>query len=215
MQLVKRGLVILTWGNASGIDGETGLVVIKPSGVDYKTLTPNDMVVVDFDGKVIEGDYKPSTDTPTHIELYKAFPEIGGVVHTHSTHATIFAQAGIPIRPLGTTHADYFYGDIPVTRMMTPEQIEGNYEAETGAVIAELFSTIDYHEMPAVLVHSHAPFVWGKTPKAAAENAYVLEQVAQMALGTYALNYKTPPMQKELLDKHFLRKHGEGSYYGQ
>lgn len=217
LELPKRNLVTYTWGNVSGIDRELGLVVIKPSGVEYDEMTVDDLVVVDLEGKVIEGKLKPSSDTATHLELYKKFKNIGGVVHTHSSWATIWAQAGKDIQAYGTTHADYFYGDIPCTRKMTPEEIKGEYELETGKVIVETFKErgIDPDFMPAVLVHSHGPFSWGKTPSEAVHNSVVLEELAKMAYNTIRLNESVTKMQEELLDKHFLRKHGANSYYGQ
>jgi L-ribulose-5-phosphate 4-epimerase len=213
--LPKYGLVTFTWGNVSGIDRATGLVAIKPSGMGYEELTAEDMVIVDLDGKIIEGKLKPSSDTPTHLDLYKAFSHIGGVVHTHSRWATSFAQAGRPIEPMGTTHADYFYGTVPCTRRMTPTEIAGNYESETGKVIIETFDNSDPDVIPAVLVYSHGPFCWGKTPEKAVETAVVLEEIAFMQYHALALNPELVPMQKELLDKHFLRKHGKNAYYGQ
>ena len=213
--LPKHGLVTFTWGNVSGIDRESGLVVIKPSGVPYDGMTAEDMVVVDLDGNVVEGKWKPSSDTPTHLVLYKAFPECGGIVHTHSRWATSFAQAGVGIRPLGTTQADYFYGEIPCTRAMTPEEIAGEYEAETGNVIVETFQGKDPMAIPAVLVHSHGPFTWGKDAAEAVHNAAVLEEVAFMNFHSLQLNPAQTRMQQELLDKHYLRKHGKNAYYGQ
>lgn len=219
MALPQHGLVIFTWGNVSGIDREKGLMVIKPSGVDYDTMKAEDMVVVDMDGKVVEGHYKPSSDTATHLEMYKAFPQLGGIVHTHSTWATIFAQAGADIPALGTTHADYFYGPIPCTRAMTEEEIKTDYEKNTGLVIVETFKDRDPEAIPAVLVREHGPFVWGKDPDEAVYHAVVLEQLANMAYYTAALRAQTgavyAPMQQALLDKHFLRKHGANAYYGQ
>ena len=214
MLLPKYGLVTFTWGNVSAVDRESGLVVIKPSGVDYETMKPEDMVVVELDGNRVEGKLKPSSDTPTHIELYKAFDNIGGIVHTHSRLATVFAQAGRGINAYGTTHGDYFYGEIPVTRLMTPEEIAEEYEKETGKVIAETFKDKDPDMIPAVLVNSHGPFTWGKDAAEAVHNAVVLEETAMMAYYTESLG-KTAPMQQELLDKHFLRKHGKNAYYGQ
>lgn len=213
--LPKFGLVTFTWGNVSGIDRETGLVVIKPSGVEYDTMTAEDMVVVDLDGNVVEGKWRPSSDTPTHVELYKAFPNIGGIVHTHSRWATSFAQAHRDVPALGTTHGDYFYGDIPCTRLMTNEEIGGEYEKETGTVIIETFKDKDPDAVPAVLVASHGPFAWGKTPYEAVHNAVVLEEVAFMDLQAMTLNPQIGRMQQELLDKHYLRKHGKNAYYGQ
>ena len=215
MLLPKYGLITFTWGNVSGIDREKGLIVIKPSGVEYDVMKPEDMVVVDLDGKVVEGDLNPSSDTPTHIEFYKAFPNIGGVTHTHSTCATSFAQAGKGIIPMGTTHADYFYGEIPCTRAMTPEEIAGEYEKETGTVIIEAFKGLDATQIPAVLVKSHGPFTWGKDAAEAVHNAVVLEEAAFMNFHAMMLNPEIGHMQQELLDKHFLRKHGKNAYYGQ
>ena len=212
--LKESGLVVLTWGNVSQIDRETGYIVIKPSGVDYSTMTAEDMVVVDLEGKVVEGKLKPSSDLPTHVELYKAFPDVGGITHTHSRWATIFSQAGTPIPALGTTHADVFYGEIPVTRKMTPEEIAGQYEKETGKVIVETFSHINPNEIPAVLVNSHGPFIWGKDAMKSVENAITLEEVAMMSYYTLQINGNAR-IQQELLDKHFLRKHGANAYYGQ
>lgn len=220
MQLVKHNLIIFTWGNVSAIDRETGYVVIKPSGVEYGDMSPMDMVVVDLDGNVIEGTLKPSSDTPTHLELYKAFPNIGGITHTHSLYATCFAQAGRGIKPFGTTHADYFGGAIPCTRKMTPNEISGEYEKNTGLVIAETFENIDPDRVHGVLVYSHGPFTWGNDAMHSVETAVVLEAVAQMALNTELLqiaigNNGGIPMQQDLLNKHFDRKHGPGAYYGQ
>ena len=216
LRLPKHGLVTFTWGNVSGIDREKGLMVIKPSGVEYDALTASDMVVVDVEtGKVAQGDLNPSSDTDTHLALYRAFRNIGGVVHTHSRWATIFAQAGRGIPALGTTHGDYFYGEIPCTRRMTAEEIGGRYELETGNVIIERFRHLDPDSIPAVLVHSHGPFCWGRDAKEAVHNAVVLEEVAFMAWHNLAWDAALPPMQQELLDKHFLRKHGKNAYYGQ
>lgn len=216
LALVKHNLVTFTWGNVSGIDRESGLVVIKPSGVEYDTMTAGDMVVVDLaSGQVVEGKWKPSSDTPTHLALYRAFPEAGGVVHTHSRWATSWAQAGRGIPAYGTTHGDYFYGEIPCTRKMTPAEIQGEYEAETGNVIVETFEGLSPKDIPAVLVHSHGPFAWGTDPENAVHNAVVLEELAFMAFHTEALRPEIGPMQQELLDKHYLRKHGAGAYYGQ
>ncbi|MBD5093979.1 MAG: L-ribulose-5-phosphate 4-epimerase [Subdoligranulum sp.] len=216
--LPKHGLVTFTWGNVSGIDREKGLVVIKPSGVEYDGMTAEDMAVVSLEtGEQVEGKWKPSCDTPTHLALYKAFPAAGGVVHTHSRWATSFAQAGKGVPAFGTTQGDYFYGEIPCTRKMTPEEIAGAYELETGNVIIETFRTrkIDPAQIPAVLVHSHGPFAWGSSPENAVHNTVVLEEVAFMAFHAMALTPGLPPMQQELLDKHYLRKHGPGAYYGQ
>ena len=215
LELPKHGLVTFTWGNVSGIDRDSGLVVIKPSGVEYDTMTVNDMVVVDLDGNVVDGKWKPSSDTATHLALYKAFENIGGIVHTHSRWATSWAQAGRGIPAYGTTHADYFYGEIPCTRKMTPQEIAGEYELETGNVIVETFKNFSADDIPAVLVNSHGPFSWGKDPFNAVHNAVVLEEVAFMALHTEQLNAKVDVMQQELLNKHYLRKHGKNAYYGQ
>lgn len=215
LMLPQYGLVTFTWGNVSAVDRASGLVVIKPSGVEYGSMSAEDMVVVSLEtGERVEGKWKPSSDTDTHLALYRAFPDIGGVVHTHSRWATTFAQAGRGIPPLGTTHGDYFYGEIPCTRMMTEAEITGKYELETGHVIAETFGGIDPMSIPAALVHSHGPFAWGKDAAEAVHNAVVLEEVAHMAWHTLAMNPNIE-MQKELLDKHYLRKHGENAYYGQ
>ncbi|MEG2380495.1 MAG: L-ribulose-5-phosphate 4-epimerase [Oscillospiraceae bacterium] len=214
LDLKKSNLVIFTWGNVSEIDRENGVIVIKPSGVSYDKMTANDMVVVDLNGKVLEGSLNPSSDLTTHVELYKAFPEIGGVVHTHSTCATSFAQAGIGIPVFGTTHADYFYGEVPVTRIMTDIEISNDYEKNTGKVIVERFSDISPLEIPSVLVNNHGPFSWGKDSNDAVHNAIVLEEVANLAINTINLGKKSPINQK-LLNKHFLRKHGKNAYYGQ
>ncbi|MBQ4605643.1 MAG: L-ribulose-5-phosphate 4-epimerase [Clostridia bacterium] len=216
LQLPEYGLVTFTWGNVSAIDRASGRIVIKPSGVEYDVLRPEDMVVVDLEtGTPAEGKWNPSSDTPTHLELYKAFPEVGGIVHTHSSQATSFAQAGMGIIPLGTTHADYFYGEIPCTRPMTPEEIAGEYEKETGKVITETFRDKDPMAIPAVLVQSHGPFAWGKDAAEAVHNAVVLEEVAAMQFRALLLNPNLQRMQQELLDKHYLRKHGANAYYGQ
>ena len=214
LELVEHGLVIFTWGNVSAIDRNRGLVVIKPSGVSYDAMKPSDMVVVDLEGNVVEGDLKPSSDLPTHIELYKAFPKIGGITHTHSRWATVFSQAGVSIPALGTTHADVFYGTIPVTRKMTEKEIQGQYEKETGKVIVETFAAMDPNEIPAVLVHSHGPIIWGKDAMKSVENAITLEEVSMMAYHTLQINANAQ-IQQVLLDKHFLRKHGANAYYGQ
>ena len=212
--LKESGLVVLTWGNASEIDREAGLVVIKPSGVDYCEMCADDMVVTDLDGNVIAGTLKPSSDLFTHLQIYKAFPAVGAVVHTHSRWATIFAQAGTDIPMLGTTHADAFYGDIPCTRAMTAEEIAGNYERETGNVIIERFQNLDPMSIPGVIVNSHGPFTFGKNAHDAVKNAITLEEVAMMAWHTMNLNPKAT-FQQELADKHYFRKHGAGAYYGQ
>lgn len=215
LALVKHNLVTFTWGNVSGIDREQGLIVIKPSGVEYDSMTADDMVVVDFDGNVVEGKWKPSSDTPTHLVLYKTFTKIGGIVHTHSRWATSWAQAGKGIPVYGTTHGDYFYGEIPCTRKMTTLEISGEYEKETGNVIVETFKGKSADDIPAVLVNSHGPFVWGTNPDNAVHNAVVLEELAFMAYRTEVLNPNANVMQQELLDKHYLRKHGKNAYYGQ
>ena len=214
IMLKNSGLVTLTWGNVSEIDRKSGYIVIKPSGVSYDILTVDDMVVVDMEGKVVEGNLNPSSDLPTHIELYKAFDDIGGITHTHSKWATIFSQAGRAIKPLGTTHADTFYGEIPVTRRLTPAEIGGDYEKETGTVIIEAFKGIEPLNIPAVLVNSHGPFAWGANAVKSVENALILEEVAMMAWHTMKLN-KNTEIQQELLDKHYFRKHGKDAYYGQ
>lgn len=215
MELVEHGLVIFTWGNVSGIDRERGLVVIKPSGVDYAVMKPSDMVVVDLaTGEVVEGSLRPASDTPTHLALYRAFPEIGGVVHTHSTYATAWAQAGIDLPNIGTTHADYFHNSIPCTRDMTATEVEGSYELETGNVIVERFEGLNPVHTPGVLVKNHGPFSWGKTPAEAVHNAVVMEQVAKMAFIAYSVN-PSLTMNPLLVEKHFSRKHGPKAYYGQ
>ncbi len=215
LELPERKLVTYTWGNVSGIDRASGLIAIKPSGVEYDTMKAEDMVLIGLDGRVAEGNLKPSSDAPTHVALYRAFSEIGGVCHTHSKWATSWAQAGMGIPAYGTTHADYFYGEIPCTRDMTWEEIESDYEANTGAVIIETFSGLNPDHIPAVLVRKHAPFTWGKNAWEAVHNSVVLEEVAMMAIQCRSLNPSVEPMQKALLDKHFLRKHGAGAYYGQ
>lgn len=215
MALVKHGLVIFTWGNVSGIDREKGLVVIKPSGVSYETMKADDMVVVRLeDGKVVEGHYKPSSDTPTHRCLYQHFLHIGGVVHTHSEWATSWAQAGCSIPALGTTHADYFYGEIPCTRPLSKEEIQKDYEWETGEVIVERFQAINPDYVPGVLVNNHGPFAWGTDPHNAVHNAVVMEEVAKMTHHTLQINSR-PSFSQDILDKHFMRKHGPNAYYGQ
>jgi L-ribulose-5-phosphate 4-epimerase len=216
LDLVREGLVIQTWGNVSGIDREHDLMVIKPSGVAYDGMKPEHMVVVSLEtGNVVEGNLKPSSDTPTHLVLYRAFPKIGGVVHTHSLYATAWAQAGRGLPAYGTTQADYWYGDVPCTRKLKPAEIETDYEANTGAVIVETFRKLDPMQHPAVLVTSHGPFAWGKDAHDAVHNAVVLEFIARLNSETLRINPKTPPMQSVLLDKHFLRKHGPKAYYGQ
>lgn len=214
LDLVKHGLVIFTWGNVSGIDRDKGLVVIKPSGVDYDTMTVDDMVVVDLDGNVIEGNLRPSSDTPTHLALYRAWPQVGGVVHTHSTYATAWAQAGKDIPNIGTTHADYFHSDIPCTDDMTEEEVKGAYELETGNVIVHRFQGMNPMHTPGVLVKNHGPFSWGKDPADAVHNAVVMEQVAKMAFVALSVN-PTLTMNPLLVEKHYNRKHGPGAYYGQ
>lgn len=214
LDLVKNNLVILTWGNVSALDRETGLVVIKPSGVSYDDMKAEDMVVVDLDGNIVEGDLRPSSDTPTHLAIYRHFPEVGGVVHTHSTYATAWAQAGLPIPNIGTTHADTFYQAVPCTDEMSKEQIEAAYEAATGDVIAEAFKGMNPMHTPAVLVKHHGPFTWGKSAANAVYNAVVLEEVARMASITVALNPKVE-MNQDLVEKHYDRKHGANAYYGQ
>ncbi|WP_159882273.1 L-ribulose-5-phosphate 4-epimerase [Paenibacillus puerhi] len=215
MDLPKYKMVTFTWGNVSGIDREQGLVVIKPSGVPYEEMKPEHMVVVDLDGNVVEGSLKPSSDTPTHLVLYRAFAGLGGIVHTHSPWATAWAQAGKGVPALGTTHADYFYGEVPCTRPMTEAEIQGAYELETGNVIVETFAGLDPLRIPGVLVYCHAPFTWGKDAHQAVHNAVVLEEVAKIASRTLALNPHAEPMDQRLLDRHFLRKHGANAYYGQ
>lgn len=215
LALPKHRLVTFTWGNVSGIDREQGLVVIKPSGVEYEQLKLEDLVVVDLEGNVVEGSLRPSSDTPTHLVLYRAFEQIGGIVHTHSPWATSWAQAGRSIPALGTTQADYFYGSIPCTRHMTVEEINGDYEAETGNVIVESFNGLDPQQIPAVLVNQHAPFCWGKDADNAVHNAVVVEEVAKMAYRSMVLNPSLNSMDQALLDRHFLRKHGANAYYGQ
>ncbi len=216
MLLPKYNLVTFTWGNVSAIDREKGLFVIKPSGVEYEVMKPEDMVVVDMDGKVVEGKYKPSSDTPTHLKLYKDFKDIGGIVHTHSRYATIYAQAGKGIIPYGTTQGDYFYNEIPCTRNMTSEEISNEYEYNTGGVIVETFSKLNPVHVPAVLVKNHGPFSWGKDALDAVHNAVVLEEVAMMALNTELLsNHNASRMPQDLIEKHFMRKHGPNAYYGQ
>lgn len=235
IELVKNGLVILTWGNVSGIDREDGIVAIKPSGVDYSKLTPEDIVLVDLDGNIVEGKLRPSSDLPTHLALYKAWDSIGGVVHTHSANATSFAQAGVEIPCFGTTHADHFHGPVPCTRILTQEEVEEAYELNTGNVIIERFEqrsggitqeelsgkiipchpALDPIAVPGVLVSGHAPFTWGPSAKKAVENAIALEQIALMAMNTRLINHKAEPVPQYVLDKHYFRKHGANAYYGQ
>ncbi|MGO9480382.1 MAG: L-ribulose-5-phosphate 4-epimerase [Candidatus Kryptoniota bacterium] len=215
LDLVKYGLVVLTWGNVSGIDRAKRIIVIKPSGVDYDKLTPGDMVVVDLDGKVVEGNMRPSSDTPTHIELYKAFPEIGGITHTHSGHASAFAQACKEIPCLGTTHADSFFGPVPVTRFLTEDEVESGYEKNTGKIIIERFKDLDPISMPGILVAGHGPFCWGQNAEDSVKNSLMLEQIAGMALDTVRLDTNAKALPDYILDKHHERKHGKSAYYGQ
>lgn len=217
LELVKQGLVIYTWGNVSGIDRKKSLVVIKPSGVDYDKMSPDDMVVVDLHtGKVVEGKYNPSSDTPTHLELYRKYPQIGGIAHTHSLNAVAFAQAGLDIPALGTTHADYFYGDIPCTRELTKEEVEGNYESNTGKVIIETFAdrNLDVLAIPGVIIKNHGPFTFGESPAKSVFHSVVLERIAEMNIKTIILN-KDASLKQYVLDKHYQRKHGPNAYYGQ
>lgn len=215
IELKKQNLVIYSWGNVSGMDRDTGMVAIKPSGIAYDELTPEKIVVMNLDGNIIEGNLKPSSDTPTHLELYRNFQDVGGICHTHSVNATMWAQACREIPCFGTTHADYYYGPIPVTEPMKKEEIESEYELNTGKVIVRRFDGINPMQMPAVLVANHGPVTWGKNPTQAVEAAVALELVAQMALGTISVNPKQKEISKELLDKHYLRKHGKNAYYGQ
>lgn len=215
LELVRRGLVLYTFGNASGIDRQQGLVVIKPSGVDYDRMKPSDLVVTDLTGKVVEGSLRPSSDLPTHVILYNAFPQIGGVAHTHSEYATSWAQACTPIPCFGTTHADSFHGSVPVTALLTKEEIDSAYEENTGHAIVRAFAGTDPAAIPAVLVANHGPFAWGPDAAAAAHNAVILESVARMAFFTRGINGSAPPIARALHDKHFLRKHGKNAYYGQ
>jgi L-ribulose-5-phosphate 4-epimerase len=214
LELVKQGLVIHTWGNVSGRDKASGLIVIKPSGVSYKKMKPDDMVVLDPDGKIVEGKYKPSTDAPTHMVLYKNFSSIGGVVHTHSTYATSWAQAGRAIPAFGTTHADHYYGEVPCSRKLTANEVKSDYELNTGKVIVELLKETDPLMVPSVLINSHGPFCWGIDANEAVYNAVALEEIARMAFYTVLLGNREP-IDQYLLDKHFLRKHGKNAYYGQ
>ncbi|HUT09990.1 MAG TPA: L-ribulose-5-phosphate 4-epimerase [Thermoguttaceae bacterium] len=215
LELVRAGLVTLTWGNVSGIDRRRGLVVIKPSGIGYDEMTPERMVVVDLQGNVVEGKLRPSCDTPAHVVLYRHFEQIGGITHTHSSRATMFAQARVEIPCLGTTHADHFHGPVPVTRPLTQQEVETAYEANTGQVIVERFAQLDPIAMPAVLVAGHAPFTWGRSAADAVHNAVALEAVAEMALGTLTIRADAPPLESYVLDKHYQRKHGPAAYYGQ
>lgn len=213
--LVKHNLVVMTWGNASGIDRSNGIVAIKPSGVDYSTLTPDDIVLVDLEGKIVEGSLKPSSDLPTHLELYRAWPSLGGIVHTHSAFATSFAQALSPIPCFGTTHADHFHGEVPCTRTLASGEVEKDYERNTGKVILERFAGLDSTAVPGVLVAGHAPFTWGPTPLKAVENSVALEQIAQMAILTREISPNAGVIPAYVLEKHYSRKHGDHAYYGQ
>lgn len=215
LEIVRRGLVLYTFGNASGIDREAGLVAIKPSGVDYERMTADDIVLCDLDGKIVAGNLKPSSDLETHLELYRAFPAIGGVVHTHSEFATAWAQAGREIPPFGTTHADYFHGSVPVTDELTAEEIQGAYVLNTGKAIVRRFASLDPAAVPGVLVAGHAPFAWGKSPADAAHNAVILETVARMAFYTTTLRPECSGVSQTLLDRHYFRKHGAQATYGQ
>jgi len=215
LDLQRHGLVVFTWGNVSGIDRDAGIVAIKPSGISYDKLTPASIVLLDLQGNVMEGDLRPSSDTPTHLELYRSFPGLGGITHTHSPYATMWAQAQREIPCFGTTHADHFYGAVPVTDTMTPQEIEQQYEANTGRVIVRRFASLDPMQMPAVLVANHGPFTWGAGPAESVANAVVLEEVARIAWGTREINPEQEPISDALLDKHYLRKHGRNAYYGQ
>ncbi|MBQ6772490.1 MAG: L-ribulose-5-phosphate 4-epimerase [Synergistaceae bacterium] len=217
MELPERGLVVYTWGNVSGIDRESGLVVIKPSGVEYDELKPSNLVIVDLNNNIVEGDMNPSSDTKTHVELYKSFPAVGGIVHTHSAHAVGWAQAGRDIPSYGTTHADYFYGPVPCTRNLTSQEVESDYELNTGKVIVETFNArkLDPIAVPGVICRSHGPFTWGKNAAQAVYHAVVLEEVAKMAMFTATIDPMTPPAPQYIFDKHYLRKHGANAYYGQ
>jgi len=215
LDLVRHGLVTLTWGNVSGIDRESRCMAVKPSGVDYGSMTADDMVVVDLDGNVIDGKLYPSSDTPTHLVIYRAFPAIGGIVHTHSVHATMFAQACREIPCLGTTHADHFNGPVPVTRFLTEEEVRKGYERETGKIIVERFASLDPADTPGILVAGHAPFAWGKDAADAVRNSLILERIAQMAIGSFQLNPAVPPLPSYIQQKRYQRKHGPNAYYGQ
>jgi len=215
IKLVEHDLVTLTWGNVSGINRSEGLVVIKPSGVEYDEMGQNDMVVLDMKGKTVEGEYRPSSDTPTHIELYKAFPSIGGIAHTHSNFATMFAQAQMEIPCFGTTHADHFYGNVPLARVLTELEVEGGYEKHTGTAIIERLEGIDPLSVPGVLLSSHAPFSWGKDAKDAVKHSLIIERIAEMAYGSMQLNENLTSIEKYIMDKHYNRKHGPNAYYGQ
>ena len=215
MDLIRFGLVTRTWGNVSGVERSKGCVVIKPSGVEYEAMAAKDMIVVDLDGNVVDGEHRPSSDTPTHIELYKAFPDAGGIVHTHSVYATMFAQACREIPCLGTTHADHFNGPVPVTRFLTEEEVRRGYEHATGTVIIERFAGLNPSTTPGVLVAGHAPFVWGRSAKDAVHNSLILERVAQMAMGSFILNPDIRPLPAHIQQKHYQRKHGPHAYYGQ
>jgi len=215
IELKKHNLVIYSFGNVSGIDREKGIVAIKPSGVSYEELLPDKIVLLGLDGKVVEGELKPSSDTPTHLELYRQFETIGGICHTHSTYATMWAQSEKEIPCFGTTHADYFYGSVPVTKRLSDKEIENDYELNTGKVIAERFKNLDPSKMRAVLVANHGPFTWGINPKKAVENAVILEELAEIAIGTLRINPNQKGISQTLLDKHYLRKHGKNAYYGQ
>jgi L-ribulose-5-phosphate 4-epimerase len=215
LELLEHKLIVFTWGNVSQIDRKAGVVAIKPSGVDYDELTPDQIVVLGLDGKVVEGKLRPSSDTPTHLELYRCFKAVGGITHTHSRNATVWAQACTEIPALGTTHADHFYGPVPVTPVLTTEEIQGDYELNTGKVIVRRFEGLDPMSVPAVLVANHGPFTWGKDGHDSVKNAVVLEEVAAMALGTISVSPSQPPISQAILDKHYLRKHGKDAYYGQ
>lgn len=215
LELLNYGLVTLTWGNVSGIDRTSGIIVIKPSGINYKNMVADDMVALDLNGKIVDGTLRPSSDTPTHIELYKSFPEIGGISHTHSMFATMFAQAHMEIPCYGTTHADHFFGDVPLTRLLTENEVNDGYEKHTGSVITERFKNLDPKSMPGVLVASHAPFTWGKNVAEAVKHSLILERISELAYGTLKLNKNTQPIKEYIKNKHYNRKHGADAYYGQ